>query len=1190
MITFSMTSAFDQWLLRTTWQVSLLVCLVLFVQTLCRDRLSSRWRFRLWWLVIIKLLCPVFPASRLSALNLVSSTPASVVVSAVTNSPRENASSFSGNASSPERPTTIAVTPATAPPSPVATTHSRWEVVTWSVMLRTIWFIGVLSLLGRLIYEQKRMAASLQSAKPIEEPGVLALLLDAREQLRLKKRVVLLETDAVQSPALYGFFQPRLLLPVGLTKRFSGTELRYVLLHELAHIKHHDIALNWLLALIQVFHWFNPFVWLAMSRMRTDREVACDARVLSLGNCDESREYGATVIKLLETFNARPSIVPSLATILEGKDQMRLRIKMIAHFGTNPRFAWVGAILIAALGVVFLTEAQPKPSDSSLRANSTRPDLKADEGKLGTIPENRDLLFLVLDGADNSPLSEVQLKITCCRQHQCSLLGRFATPASGPANIRYPADASSLAVHLSKEGYVPKLITWQPSRNDLVGGQYFTKLEKGSTIGGYVRDSDGQPVADAKIFLSGPGIEDPIAREHSGLQGNVSAASTDVQGRWTTSTAPEDLSRVSFGVEHPQFAPGGFGHDGASGSYSDRSKLIPLSDLRARRAVFTLNRGQTVMGEVLDSSGRPIRNATVLLGEKFAQAPRQQKTDENGRFRFDRRSHETSVTVEASGYAPDIKFVDGKESDQQLTFRLMPGGVIKGKVFDEQHRPLSDVTVSVGTAIWRGIQTLSWDTTTDEQGRFAWDSAPLDGITIGFMKRGYMIVERSFHAGGPEETIVLEPERRFAGLVTDADSGEPISELRVTPGESFGDGASQMVNWQPFLGVKGRNGTFLLHPERSIQLMRIEADGYIPLVASLSQEAKTLSTTNTFKLKRSAAFSGVVRLPNGSPATGAEVAVRSRGSFLELGWGKFNRLGGPEESKIATTDTEGRFSLPAQAEVTSIVAVHEKGYLEIPVENGSDPVLKMSEPLVLKPWGRLEGVLHVNHRPASNQAVALTPDFADPNALRFAFDHFQAKTDKDGRFDFAQAPPGKRIVSRLIRSGRRGWTYAYATPVIVKPGELTEIIAGGSGRQVIGRASFPSANQIDWKSGIFSLQTKRPRPPAGFKTADEVRKWAESPDVQAALAAFRSYPVILADDGSFTIDDIPAGNYELNLTLTEPGGALDPTSGLRIGALNKEVTIADTSAATHSPLDLGLLELLPVTKGATGPRPPFGPP
>src|ERR1041385_4923041 len=120
--------------------------------------------------------------------------------------------------------------------------------------------------------------------------------------MRVSRRVMIVETSAVHSPALMGLFRPRLLLPIGLRERLSSAELRFVLLHELAHLKQQDIAIDWLLAILQTLHWFNPLIHLAFARARAERELARDAMVLSAATPQEQTSYGQTIVKLVESF------------------------------------------------------------------------------------------------------------------------------------------------------------------------------------------------------------------------------------------------------------------------------------------------------------------------------------------------------------------------------------------------------------------------------------------------------------------------------------------------------------------------------------------------------------------------------------------------------------------------------------------------------------------------------------------------------------------------------------------------------------------------------------------------------------------------------------------------------------------------------------------------------------------------
>src|SRR5439155_22452485 len=109
-----------------------------------------------------------------------------------------------------------------------------------------------------------------------------------------------------------------------------------VILHELVHVQRRDVLLNWLLILVQGLHWFNPLVWLALRRLRADRELVCDAAVMRHLSMEERHAYGTTLIKILDSFS-KTTLVPSLVPILSHKHEIHRRIIMIAQFKPNAR-------------------------------------------------------------------------------------------------------------------------------------------------------------------------------------------------------------------------------------------------------------------------------------------------------------------------------------------------------------------------------------------------------------------------------------------------------------------------------------------------------------------------------------------------------------------------------------------------------------------------------------------------------------------------------------------------------------------------------------------------------------------------------------------------------------------------------------------------------------------------------------
>src|SRR5262249_23634542 len=157
---------------------------------------------------------------------------------------------------------------------------------------------------------------------------VLDLLQGCADELCVRTTVQLVESDSITSPLLHGFWRPRLVLPVGLRNELSWDELRFVLLHELAHVKRRDILQNWLGTILQILHWFNPLVWLAFARWRADRELACDALALETAGEEKKREYGRTILRLLEA-SRNVLGTPAMVGILEDKGQLRERISMI---------------------------------------------------------------------------------------------------------------------------------------------------------------------------------------------------------------------------------------------------------------------------------------------------------------------------------------------------------------------------------------------------------------------------------------------------------------------------------------------------------------------------------------------------------------------------------------------------------------------------------------------------------------------------------------------------------------------------------------------------------------------------------------------------------------------------------------------------------------------------------------------
>ena len=318
--------AWLNWLLLATWQGSVLVGVVLVVQSLLGSRLPARWRCALWWLVLARLIMPVSVASPVSLFNL----------------------DFLAGP--------ISIQPIPGTPADGGATYWTWLFGGWAG--------GVAWMAIRIGREHLRLRRALIRRRLVTDAGVLEVLEDCKALTCVHTPLVVMETNRVKTPALFGVVRPRLLLPEGLVRSFSREDLRHVFIHELSHLRRHDIAVGWLQAIVLSMHWFNPVVWFALHRWRADRELATDELALHHLEPNESRNYGATILKLLENY-ARPVPLPAVAGILEDRRQLVGRIRQIARFGQVRRSTALSMLVLVVLALVSLTDRSRSTHEGS---------------------------------------------------------------------------------------------------------------------------------------------------------------------------------------------------------------------------------------------------------------------------------------------------------------------------------------------------------------------------------------------------------------------------------------------------------------------------------------------------------------------------------------------------------------------------------------------------------------------------------------------------------------------------------------------------------------------------------------------------------------------------------------------------------------------------------------------------------
>ena len=117
---------------------------------------------------------------------------------------------------------------------------------------------------------------------------------------RLKRQVQIYINDSIKVPITYGVLHPKIIIQSQVLE--NDNLLKYIIIHEMIHIKKFDIVFTHIKNLITCLYWYNPFMLLASSYMENDLELLCDKLVIqSVGDTVEHRkEYCLSMLQLIE--------------------------------------------------------------------------------------------------------------------------------------------------------------------------------------------------------------------------------------------------------------------------------------------------------------------------------------------------------------------------------------------------------------------------------------------------------------------------------------------------------------------------------------------------------------------------------------------------------------------------------------------------------------------------------------------------------------------------------------------------------------------------------------------------------------------------------------------------------------------------------------------------------------------------
>lgn len=223
------------------------------------------------------------------------------------------------------------------------------------------WLTGLLVCLWRWKRAAAQVARMRRNAVALSDPDTPR---EIAKQFGQRSNVVVLVSPEEIVPLTAGLRHPFVLLPAS-AQQWSPERMRVVLLHEMAHIRRRDSFTQAIAELVRCLYWFHPLVWLAVSRIRVERERACDDLVLHAGTL--ASDYASHLLGLARTLPS--AALHPLAVSMAGA-HLETRIRAILHPRTNRRVmsraSFAAACIVAACLVLPLAAMRPQAANPGM--------------------------------------------------------------------------------------------------------------------------------------------------------------------------------------------------------------------------------------------------------------------------------------------------------------------------------------------------------------------------------------------------------------------------------------------------------------------------------------------------------------------------------------------------------------------------------------------------------------------------------------------------------------------------------------------------------------------------------------------------------------------------------------------------------------------------------------------------------
>lgn len=323
--------------------MSTIIVIMLVLSKLSFKKISAKWRYYTWLIVIVGLLIPFRPNFDIIPINIENPIQMTFQDKVPTITQHNDDKALSDEIENQTYTQT----------DPIREKNSL-------IRFSSVEFFFIIWILGFLIFiiycglkHKKFLNAVRRWSYDIDNDTIYNTLSDAMAEFCITKNIEIKTCKVISTPMLIKIIKPVILLP---EDHFNQDELELIIKHELVHYKRKDLIYKTLVLFTNAIHWFNPFVYIMSRSISSDCEISCDESVLKYKTTDQRLVYGETIISIIRS---QSSISTVLSTGFKG-DKKVMEKRLFTIMDSAKKKSGIVLLCIVLTCTMFTGMAYPK--------------------------------------------------------------------------------------------------------------------------------------------------------------------------------------------------------------------------------------------------------------------------------------------------------------------------------------------------------------------------------------------------------------------------------------------------------------------------------------------------------------------------------------------------------------------------------------------------------------------------------------------------------------------------------------------------------------------------------------------------------------------------------------------------------------------------------------------------------------